>query len=101
MHLQPTESCLFPDKLHSDTEIPSSVQTIRSNDSFGGPAKAANSESLSLWLGEGRGPARVLEAEGPWQSSDHRERWAASAVMPIAPGQEQGARQDEELDCSD
>ena len=92
---------MFPDKLHFDTEIPSSVQTIRSNDSFGGPAKAANSESLSLWLGEGRGPARVLEAEGPWQSSDHRERWAASAVMPMAPGQEQGARQDEELDCSD
>ena len=101
MHLQPTESCLFPDKLHSDTEIPFSVQTIWSKDSFGGPAKAANSESLSLCLREGRRPARVLEAEGPWQSSDHRERWAASTVMPMAPDQEQGAGQDEELDCSD
>lgn len=58
-------------------------------------------QTLNLCLGEGRGPARVLEAEGPQQSSDHRERWAVSTVMPMAPGQEQGAGQDEELDCSD
>lgn len=38
-----------------------SVQTIQSNDSFGGPAKAANSESLPR--GRKRGPQGVLEAE--------------------------------------